>query len=148
MTSDPPLAGPFRPGERPLAGQAALDQAFDSGTLYALRSSVQAHAFAAGLPERRTDDVVIAIHELAANAIQHGAGRGRLRMWPVAGGLCFEVDDGVPDAGDPAARWPYTRGHGLWLVRQVADRMVVSSGPAGTRVTVVFALPGPPDLGD
>jgi anti-sigma regulatory factor (Ser/Thr protein kinase) len=147
MTTDPPLAGQFRPGERTPAGPAILDQAFDSATLYALRSAVQAHAFAAGMPERRVDDVVIAVHELAANAIRHGAGRGRLRMWPVPGGLCFQVDDarpGGPDGGDPASRWPYLPGHGLWLVRQVADQMHASSGPGGTRVTVVFALPPSP----
>lgn len=127
-----------------------LDQAFDSATLYALRAAVQAHAFAAGLPESRTDDVVIAIHELAANVIQHGAGCGRLRMWQVPGALQFQVDDGrAPAAADgdrnghganAADHWPYLKGHGLWLVREVADQMSMFSGPNGTRATVLFAL--------
>jgi anti-sigma regulatory factor (Ser/Thr protein kinase) len=121
------------------------------GTLYALRSAVQAHASAAGLPERRADDVVIAIHELAANVIRHGGSRGRLRMWRVPGALQFQVDDaGPPSSQGPngdgreslnaADRWPYLKGHGLWLVREVADQMSVFSGPGGTRATVVFAL--------
>ena len=76
MTSDPPLADPASGGDALLkeVGMPSLDQAFDSGTLYALRSAVQAHAFAAGMPERRADDVVIAIHELAAGRVvaRHG----------------------------------------------------------------------------
>ena len=129
------------------AGPPALDQAFDSGTLCALRSAVQAHAFAAGMPEYRANDVMIAIHELAANVIQHGAGRGRLRMWQVPGALRFQVDDGAPSrdgdgrgAANAADDWPYVKGHGLWLVREVADQMSLHSGPGGTRATVAFAL--------
>ena len=124
----------------------ALDQAFDSGTLYALRAAVQAHAIQAGLPESRTDDLVIAVHELAANAVRHGAGAGRLRMWERDGALHCEVSDsGSPASGIQAGpgvnmteRWPFLQGHGLWLVRLVADQISVFSGPGGTRAAIVF----------
>jgi anti-sigma regulatory factor (Ser/Thr protein kinase) len=123
-----------------------LDQAFDSGTLYALRAAVQAHAIQAGLPESRTDDLVIAVHELAANAVRHGAGAGRLRMWERDGALHCQVDDsGSPASGRDAGpggnvadRWPFLQGHGLWLVRLVADQISVFSGADGTRATIVF----------
>jgi anti-sigma regulatory factor (Ser/Thr protein kinase) len=156
MTGDASLADPASDGDSALiAGSGvppdppALDQAFESGTLFALRSAVHAHTFAAGMPEHRADDVVITIHELAANVIQHGTGRGRLRMWQVPGVLRFQVDDGNPDAdrrggqggANDADHWPYLKGHGLWLVREVADQMNLYSGPGGTRATVVFALP-------
>jgi anti-sigma regulatory factor (Ser/Thr protein kinase) len=130
-----------------------LDQEFDSGTLYALRAAVQAHADQAGLSEDRAGEVVLAVHELAANAIAHGAGHGRLRMWDLAGALSCEVVDGGP-AGGPAETsgpwtvtdpWPAEDGHGLWLVRQVADQMDLRSGPRGTRAVVTFALPRPED---
>jgi two-component sensor histidine kinase len=52
-----------------------LDQEFDPGTLHALRAKVLAQACRAGLSEGRAADVVLAVHELAANAIRHGAGR-------------------------------------------------------------------------
>jgi anti-sigma regulatory factor (Ser/Thr protein kinase) len=131
-----------------------LEQAFDAGTLYALRAAVQAHATRLGMPEARTDDLVIAIHELAANAVRHGAGDGRLRMWERAGALLCQVEDageatppdGLGVSGDPgvnaADSWPFVSGHGLWLARLVAEEISVASGPDGTCATVVFALPG------
>src|SRR6516165_9340395 len=80
-----------------------LDQEFDSGTLYALRAAVQAHASQAGLSEERVGEVVLAIHELAANAIAHGAGHGRLRMWERADALsCEVVDTGPVGAAGPS----------------------------------------------
>lgn len=145
-------------------GVPVLDLAFDSGTLHALRAGVKAHACQAGLPEDRAEDVVLAVHELAANAVSHGAGAGRLRIWKLAGTLHCQVEDGEPlssgnpgeppdhagseatDAADASGQTsehplPSRPGHGLWLVRQVADRMRILSGARGTRATVAFDLP-------
>ena len=146
-----PAAGVGRAA--PASAQALLlDQEFDSGTLYALRAAVQAHSGQAGLSEDRVGEVVLAIHELAANAIAHGAGHGRLRMWERAGALsCEIVDAGPVGAGRPsgpseaADPWPAADGHGLWLVRQVADQLDLRSGPGGTRAVVTFGLPQPED---
>jgi len=145
-------------------GVPVLDLAFDSGTLGALRAGVKAYACAAGLPAARAEDVVLAVHELAANAVSHGAGAGRLRIWKLAGSLHCQVEDGEPlacehpgeppgpagseavdamDASDPASGHPLPSrpGHGLWLVRQVADRTRILSGARGTCATVAFDLP-------
>jgi len=135
-----PLADPRDP--------PVLDQAFDADSLYALRAAVAAHATQAGLPPGRADDLVIAVHELAANAVRHGAGHGRLRVWKSDRALLCEIsDDGLPAAPDDAtARWRAEPGHGLSLVRQVADQASLRSGPSGTLATISFALgaPGPP----
>ncbi|MFL6056618.1 MAG: ATP-binding protein [Actinoallomurus sp.] len=157
-----------------------LDQSFDGEALYALRSAVEAHTVAAGMPQGRAEDVVICVHELATNAIRHGAGTGRLRVWRLSGRLRCQVDDdGAPTAtrdepalvgdgagsilggpgpqsesdggrggagpsgGDPADRWPYRHGHGLWLIRCAADGFSVRSGQDGTRAVLTFALPEP-----
>ncbi len=128
-----------------------LDQEFDSGTLYALRAAVQAHLGRVGLSDDRADAVVLAVHELAANAVAHGAGHGRLRVWDGAGMLSCEVVDsgsagpGAAPSSEAVDPWPTEDGHGLWLVRQVADRMDLRSGPHGTRAIVAFALPRPED---
>jgi anti-sigma regulatory factor (Ser/Thr protein kinase) len=139
-----------------------LDLAFDSGTLHEVRATVRTQTRQAGLPDDRAVDVVLAVHELAANAVRHGAGAARLRIWNLAGALHCQVDDGSPPApGDdagPAGRhqadetdatsfpsviagWQAAPGHGLRVVQQVADRMHVLPGPQGSRVTVAFDLP-------
>jgi anti-anti-sigma factor len=145
-----------RPADAPI-----LDQVFDADSLYALRAAVAAHATQAGLAQGRAEDLVIAVHELAANAVRHGAGHGRLRVWKSGQALLCEIsDDGLPQPagtsagttdGAPAgttdaAQWRAEPGHGLSLVRQVADQASLRSGPDGTLATISFALgaPGPP----
>ena len=108
-----------------------------------------AHATQAGLAPGRADDLLIAVHELAANAVRHGAGHGRLRIWRSAAALLCEIsDDGLPDAQDAqkVPEWRTEPGHGLSLVRQVADHTSLRSGRDGTSATISFALaaPGPP----
>jgi anti-anti-sigma factor len=128
-----------------------LDQVFDGDSLYSLRAAVAAHASQAGMAEGRARDLVLAMHELAANAVRHGAGRGRLRLWVTEDAVRCEVtDDGASKAADGAdagrrgsAPWPVEFGHGLWLTRQVADQASWSSGPSGTVAAVSFRL-GPP----
>lgn len=103
---------------------------------------------------------MLAVHELAANAVNHGPGAGRLRMWVAPGRLYCQLDDDGPatrarrdgagqagrrpvgSIGDQADPWPYRQGHGLWLVQAAADQMSALSGPGGSRMTVMFALPG------
>ena len=130
-----------RPGVNMTAGRGdppALDQAFDGDSLYALRAAVAAHGSQAGLSEGRTRDLVLAVHELAANAVRHGAGQGRLRLWAAQDAVHCEVtDEGTPGEAD-AARWQAEPGHGLWLVRRIADSASVQSGASGTVAAVIF----------
>ena len=125
-----------------------LDQLFDGDSLYSLRAAVAAHASQAGMPEGRARDLVLAVHELAANAVRHGAGHGRLRLWVTGDAMWCEVtDDGPPEladgtgAGPPdEALWPVEPGHALWLIRQVADQASWDAGPSGTTAMVSFRL--------
>jgi anti-sigma regulatory factor (Ser/Thr protein kinase) len=126
-------------------GGLLLELEFAAGSLYLLRQEVAAHAAAAGLGQAQARDVVLAVNELASNAVRHGGRRGRLRMWGQDGAVCCQVQDagraprGRAGAGKDAAGWPYEHGHGLWLVRLLADQMSVTSGAGGTCVTVRFA---------
>jgi anti-sigma regulatory factor (Ser/Thr protein kinase) len=138
---------PGRSQAPPSAGTAVLDQAFDSDSLYALRAAVAAHAAEAGLPRQQVYDVVTAAHELAANAVRHGAGHGRLRLWADRRTLrCQVSDDGPADKDaarlDPAA-WPREHGHGLWIIDQVADQVTLDRDPASTVVSVTFIISPP-----
>jgi two-component sensor histidine kinase len=160
---------------------ADLEQLFDGDSLYALRAAAAAHGSQAGLSEGRTRDLVLVVHELAANAVRHGAGHGRLRMWTTPDEVRCEVTDsaaGSPAAdggpasegpapegpapegpaaagpaaagpaaarsaagtvaADAAALWQVEPGHGLWLVRRIADSASVQSGASGTVAAVIF----------
>ena len=129
-----------------------LEHEFRATTLHVLRETVLAHAVAAGMPDERAVDVMLAIHELAANAVRHGAGSGRLRMQATAGTLHCQVSDAGPasrgskdlDSTEGKAPWPVRQGHGLWLVRKAADQVSMLSGSGGSQVTAVFALPHKP----
>src|SRR5205823_4205929 len=113
MTDDarrPHAPGRRSPGSGPLGAGAGtggggeppvLDQVFDNDSLYALRAAVAAHGSQAGLADGRVGDLVLAVHELAANAVRHGAGLGRVRIWNTGEALRCEVtDDGPPRAAD------------------------------------------------
>ena len=149
------MAGAQTPSRRPSLGMTgdrhavvALDQPFDSDTLSELRKAVRSEATALGLPDTRTAEVVLAVHELAANAVVHGGGSGRAQIRVVAGELHCQVTD--PGAGSGDARtgtsvaqpWPFRPGRGLWIARNVADRFSTAPGVSGSQVTAVFTLPG------
>ena len=139
--------------------ESILDHPVDGDSLYQLRASVAAHAVLAGLSPRKADDLVIAAHELAANVVLHGSGRGRLRIWLCDSTLhCRVTDDGSesrkdsaetvrsgeePGSPDPSS-WRIEPGHGLWLIRQLADDLSLRRGQdGGSEVTVSFSLASP-----
>jgi anti-sigma regulatory factor (Ser/Thr protein kinase) len=141
--ANPGWPGPARADGAP----PILDLEFDPGTLPTARAQVRACVSQAGFPEDQAEDVVLAVHELAANAVCHGQGAGRLRIWNLAGALYGQVDDGNPPAsgqpeGSPgqaaANSLPCEPGHGLWVVQQLADQMQSLSGPGGTSVLIRF----------
>ncbi len=134
-----------------------LEQQFNQDTLHIARETVAAHAAAAGMPDDRANDVMLAVHELVANAVRHGGGTGRIRMRTTRDTLIAQVSDpgpasrnghrhdGTPGsypsgAAGQAQLGPCLPGHGLWLVRRVAAHVSTVSGPAGTQVTAVFPL--------
>ena len=131
----------------PSAGTTVLEQAFDGDSLYALRSAVAAHAAATGLPRQQVYDIVTAAHELAANAVRHGAGHGRLRLWADGQTLHCQVSDDGPAGQDPArheaAAWRREHAHGLWIINEVADQVTLDRSSTGTTVTVTFTISPP-----
>lgn len=107
--------------------------------LAALRTAVAGEAAAAGVPERRLPDVVLAVHELASNALVHGGGAPTLRTWSEDGDFVCEVADEGPGLAEPFAGYrppdpTRLRGRGIWAARQLCDLVQVRSGPSGTRV--------------
>lgn len=121
-----------------------LTQRFDSTNLVSLRSAVAAHGSALGLSAARVHDLVLVAHELAANAVRHGGGKGQLRIWRVDGSVFCEVADA--GAGFLFSR-PEHRpdlnaagGRGLWIIARLVDDMRVESGDEGTVALIEIRL--------
>jgi len=139
----------------PAADELVLDQTFTADNLFSLRNAVAAHGAELGLIDLRLSDLVLLAHELASNAIRHAGADarapGRLRLWRTveADGrtaVVCEVSDSGPGLADPAqaGRQPVAitspNGRGLWIARQVTDRLDIASSAAGTTVTATLRL--------
>jgi len=126
----------------------ALDQTFARDTLYPLRRAVSDRGTRLGLDPEALNRLVIVVSELATNAVRHGGGAGRLRIWAADGYLCCEVRDAGTGIGDPdrvGTRAPDPEaisGRGMWIVRRLAAEVRISNGDAGTVVTVTIARTG------
>jgi anti-sigma regulatory factor (Ser/Thr protein kinase) len=123
---------------------AALDQPFDEEALFTLRSAVAAHASELGAGSALPDMILVA-HELSSNAVRHGGGRGRLRLWRAGNHLYCQVSDsgpGLSDAERAGTRRPSPAvpgGRGLWIARQMAE-VEIETGPDGTNITAAIPL--------
>jgi anti-sigma regulatory factor (Ser/Thr protein kinase) len=126
-----------------------LDQTFDAGGLFRLRSAVAAHAAELGAGEAVYDVVLIA-HELSSNAVRHGGGTGRLRLWVDADRIMCRVSDSGPGLVGPAgsgADLPSPQvpgGRGLWIVHRLST-VGIDTGPSGTTITSAIPLPSMAD---
>ena len=93
----------------------------------------------AGFDEDRADDVVLAVNEVASNAVEHGGdGTAELHLWCGRGDLTCEVHDpGTLHDPLPGLVAPPTtdhRGRGLWIARQLCDLLHVWTDTGGTHV--------------
>lgn len=91
----------------------------------------------------RGDDVVLAVHELVANALR-AAGAAEVSTWAVNGTRVWEVADAGPGLHEAAAGYApppldTAGGRGLWLARSLADELVVRPHGPGTAVRLFFA---------
>jgi anti-sigma regulatory factor (Ser/Thr protein kinase) len=126
----------------PRAEPAELD--FTREDLALVRMFVADHAARAGFNGDRQSDLVLAVHELATNAMRHGGGRGVLSVWQENGTLLCEVTDRGHIA-DPLAgreRPPDARGggRGLWLVNHLCDLVQVRSSRGGSVIRLHMSL--------
>jgi anti-sigma regulatory factor (Ser/Thr protein kinase) len=103
-----------------------------------VRRFVVARSASLGLPPARVDDLVLAVNEVATNAIRHGAGHGRVRLWRDGRYLLCEVfDQGRVTRGLFGCLPPdldTEGGHGLWITRQLCDLVDIHTGTDGTTV--------------
>ena len=123
---------------------AQLTTRFELDNLLDVRRDVQDVGSQCGLSDLRLYYFVVAVNEFLTNAIHHGGGEGTLRI--VWGGEYFECEivdhgPGIPPEKLETGFAPTAdtlSGRGLWLTRQLCDKVEIASDPAGTRVTLVF----------
>lgn len=119
------------------AGQVE-DLVFGGPGLTAVRHAVDAHARGTDLPPETVERLALAVHEIAANSLKHGGGRGALRLWREPGALVYEVRDrGRITEPLVGRRMPSTDGEGgrgVWLANQICDLVQIRSTATGTTV--------------
>ena len=121
-----------------------LSTDFELANLLDVRRDVQQAGSQCGLTDLRLYYFVVAVNEVMTNAIHHGGGHGTLRIaWAGEYFECEVVDAGPgipPEKLDPATApaADTLTGRGLWLTRQLCDKVEVVSDSTGTRVTLIF----------
>jgi anti-sigma regulatory factor (Ser/Thr protein kinase) len=120
----------------PPEGASSLQ--FGVEDLSRLRKLVSDCAANARLDRVQTSDLVLAVNEVATNAIKHANAPGRLRIWPGRSGLVCQLEDPGHIADPLAGRHRPTPsvdgGLGLWMVNQLCDLVEVRSSVRGTTI--------------
>ncbi|MEO3867657.1 ATP-binding protein [Nonomuraea sp. B12E4] len=103
-----------------------------------VRQFAEDEARASGIPEEAIGDFVIAVNEVATNAVTHGADDAWIRTWTVDGALVVEIHD--------QGRWKpgpipgAVGGMGLWVARLLSSDLTLRVGRGGS--TVIMRFPG------
>jgi len=135
--------GPFG-GTLPRPPAGAEELAFAGRTVGWLRQLVSEWALGLGLGYERTEQLVLAVTELASNSVYHGGGAGTLWMWREQGTLLVEVHDRghieEPLIGRTRPGPEQPTGRGLWVVNHLCDLVQIRSASTGSVVRVHMRL--------
>ena len=135
-----PASGPARPLAPSPADARLLEFEGDRGALRRVRAAVVDHAHLCGLDATAVEHLVLAVNELVSNSINHGGGRGAIRLWCDGAAAVCEVSDtgdllaGPPLLGRQQPDLSRSGGRGLWLVNQLCDLVQIRGSSAGTTV--------------
>ncbi|MGI5176490.1 ATP-binding protein [Dactylosporangium sp. CA-152071] len=120
-----------------------MTREFTGDGLRRVRELVEQTARLAGVSASNVRDLVIAVSELAANAIRHGGGSGRIVIEQTDEGVRVEVSDhgpGLPESVPRDLPAPEEiNGRGLWMVRNLCQDLHITSTARG--VTVRLFMP-------
>ena len=125
-----------QPMPSPPAG--ARPAAFSGQDLPALREHLSRRAAREGLSSSRAQDLVLAVHEIAASTVVHAGGTGTLAIWRDGTALVCEIRDDGRITDPLAGRHPGSphddSGHGLRLAHELCDLVEIRPGHQGTTV--------------
>jgi serine/threonine-protein kinase RsbW len=132
-------------GARRSARPDPLDLTFRAGDLPLVRRRAASWALQAGMAAHVADDFVIAVNEIATNAVRHGSPQATLRLWVHGHAAMAEIhDQGTWPAAMGSAvlpRRPAERGGmGLEVARMVCDGLQIKATASGTSVLLRMTL--------
>jgi len=130
-----PFAQALEPPQAPVR-----ELAFTAEQLGSLRRALSGWAEEHGLGAPASEELVLAVNELATNSIRYGGGHGLLLSWREGEALVCEIRDSGhiadPLIGRSRPAPNEHTGRGLWLVHQLCDLVQIHSAPSGTAVRV------------
>jgi len=119
---------------------------FTVGDLSRVRMLVREAGVAAGIPAAKVAALVVAVNEIAGNAIRYGGGFATITLRGLLGLLLVEISDDGPGLPPdlvivrPAA--DAVGGRGLWLAYRLCERVDMLSSAAGLTVRLHASLAG------
>jgi anti-sigma regulatory factor (Ser/Thr protein kinase) len=124
--------------------QTATRFVFGLDDLSAVRSIAGRHGTKSGLSQERTADLVLAVNEVATNAIKHAQARGLIRLWTTPGHAVCQLEDpghiADPLAGRHLPTLSADGGLGLWMVNQLCDLVEARTSALGTVIRLTMNL--------
>ena len=133
-----------RPDEpEPLPVHGAVHRLEIGSSLPRLRRELAALGEAEGMSADQVERLVTAVNELAANVLEHGAGKGWIRVWRTGDRWVCDVFDESGGPIDPLTGYrPFdgfrARGYGLWITRQICDFLEITGGGQGASIRLHF----------
>ena len=114
-----------------------------------LRRQVYEYLTSLGFGERRCIDFVLAVNEALGNVLEHADGTGTLTLAHDDEHAIAEISDTAglltdPDAGRSRPPPDAYRGYGLWLMRELCDRVEISADEHGSVVRLSMRRPSVP----
>lgn len=113
-----------------------------------LRRDLNMLCTAVGLSAHHRDSLTVAVNELSANVLEHGAGKGSVSLWRTDGRWVCDVFDEGGELSDPLTGYrPVNtlrpRGYGLWIARQSCDFLEICGDRTETLIRLHFLDPTP-----
>lgn len=133
-----PIARPWQPPPNDSAGPMN-EMKFTAEQLPGVRRFTEVHARRYRVANDLIGDLVIAVNEIATNAVRHGSAHAELRIWTEDGRVVAEIHDSGTwrPSTDPGGSPPPPEaegGMGIWVARQICSSVRISTGITGTVV--------------
>jgi anti-sigma regulatory factor (Ser/Thr protein kinase) len=121
----------------------------DANHLCRLRHAMNDYLTTFPLPPDRRDEIVLAVGEAAANAVEHAyrheaePGVIDVTLWTESDALCVQVRDHGRWREPPSAPRPVGQGLGVVLMRRLIDCVLIQHDHRGTNVLLRHPLHSP-----